>query len=36
MPRICLARNATFENCPSLMHHQTHVKGDPLVWWEYG
>jgi hypothetical protein len=22
MPRICLARNATFTNCPSWLHHE--------------
>jgi len=31
MPKICLARNATFTNCPSWLHHQakgfSHVVG---------
>jgi hypothetical protein len=31
MPRICLAKNATFINCPSWLHHQakgfSHVVG---------
>ncbi len=31
MPKICLARNATFTNCPSWLHHEakefSHVVG---------